>query len=172
MCLPKLLPQLHQREDPPTFITTFRPPDALASQLRFVRMGKFPSLPYENPKPHVFRPLDQDLLDVVTTHDKDPGNINLKLKTLDFFGTTRTTTGHNGPPGPRLVRVLRGTQTRMDTMKPPEPQWDAGLILPKSPWPPKSASYTRHRRRRGAYDAFLDRVEEKLSPMWKNKTCG
>lgn len=32
--------------------------------------------------------------------------------------------------------------SKIDTFKPAEPKWDAGLILPKMPYPPKSASYT------------------------------
>jgi len=31
---------------------------------------------------------------------------------------------------------------KMDTFKPAELKWDPSLILPKIPWPPKSASYT------------------------------
>ncbi|XP_048882048.1 uncharacterized protein si:dkey-30e9.6 isoform X2 [Brienomyrus brachyistius] len=49
-----------------------------------------------------------------------------------------------------------------------KPKWEAKLILPKDPWPNKSASYTRHRRRRGLYSAFMDRVEEKLTILWKS----
>ncbi|XP_035020168.2 uncharacterized protein si:dkey-30e9.6 [Hippoglossus stenolepis] len=139
------------------FITSHRPPDALESELKFVRTGKFPSEPYVNPRPHNFRPLDENLPDVVTTYERDPGNLTLRLKHLDTMPTPRCDTRC----------TLRDTRTKMDTYRPAEPQWDVKLVLPLSPWPPKSASYTRHRRRRGAYSAFIDRVEEKLSRSWK-----
>uniref|UniRef100_UPI0037E80B1A putative uncharacterized protein C7orf78 homolog n=1 Tax=Semicossyphus pulcher TaxID=241346 RepID=UPI0037E80B1A len=150
--LPNLLHENYQRKEPPQFITKYRPPGALESELMFVRTGKLPSEPYKNPKPHDFRPLDEDLPDMLTTYEKDPGNLKLKLKHLDINCSSKD------------------ARTRMDTFKPAEPRWDAGLILPQTPWPPKSASFTRHRRRRGAYSAFLDRVEEKLSRSWENRS--
>ncbi|XP_050932075.1 uncharacterized protein si:dkey-30e9.6 [Lates calcarifer] len=153
LILPNVLHESFKRKDPPKFITLYRPPDALESELMFVKMGKYPPEPYKNPKPHNFRPLDEELPDIVTTYDRDPGNLNLRLKTL---------VSHN--------YSSRDSKTRMDTHKPAEPKWDARLILPQPSWPPKSASYTRHRRRRGAYSAFLDRVEEKLSRSWKNRS--
>lgn len=55
--LPKVLHESYQREDPPKFITSHRPPDALESELMFVKTGKYPSGPYKNPKPHNFRPV-------------------------------------------------------------------------------------------------------------------
>ncbi|XP_076592283.1 putative uncharacterized protein C7orf78 homolog [Chaetodon auriga] len=158
--LEKLLHESYQREDPPEFITSHRPPDALQSELTFVKTGKYHSGPYRNPKPHDFRPLDEDLPGTVTTYEKDPGNLKLKLKHLDIIGTTRSESDF----------TLRDIKTRMDTHKPAEPRWDVRLILPQPPWPPKSASYTRHGRRRGAYSAFLDRVEDKLSRSWKNRS--
>lgn len=53
----KLLHESYQREDPPKFITSYRPPDALESELMFVKTGKYHSGPYKNPKPHNFRPV-------------------------------------------------------------------------------------------------------------------
>ncbi|XP_042345912.1 uncharacterized protein si:dkey-30e9.6 [Plectropomus leopardus] len=158
--LPNVLHESYQKEDPPKFITSHRPPGALETELMFVKTGKFPSGPYKNHKPHNFRPLNEDLPDIVTTYERDPGNLNLKLKHLDIIRTTRSESDF----------ILRNTKTTMDTYKPAEPRWDAKLILPQPLWPPKSASYTRHRRRRGAYSAFLDRVEEKLSRSWKNRS--
>ncbi|XP_051263612.1 uncharacterized protein si:dkey-30e9.6 [Dicentrarchus labrax] len=158
--LPKVLHESYLREDPPQFITSYRPPDALGSELMFVKTGKYPSGPYRNPKPHDFRPLDEDLPDIVTTYERDPGNLNLKLKHMDVIRTTKSESDFSS----------RDTNTRVDTHKPAEPRWDARLLLPQPPWPPKSASYTRHRRRRGAYSAFLERVEEKLSRSWKNRS--
>ncbi|KAK5862121.1 hypothetical protein PBY51_017550 [Eleginops maclovinus] len=124
----------------------------------FVKTGKYLCGPYKNPKPHNFRPLNEDLPDIVTTYERDPGNLHLKLKHLDIIQNTTT----------KSDLTSRGTKKGMDTYKPAEPRWDVKLILPPLLWPPKSASYTRHRRRRGAYSAFLDRVEEKLSRSWKN----
>ncbi|XP_041650217.1 uncharacterized protein si:dkey-30e9.6 [Cheilinus undulatus] len=152
LTFPAVSHESYQRKEPPDFVTSYRPPDALESEMIFVRTGKYSYGPYKNPKPHNFRPLDEDLPDMVTTYERDPGNLKLKLKTLDINCCTRE------------------DRTKMDTFKPPEPQWDAGLLLPQTPYPPKSASYTRHGRRRGAYSAFLDRVEEKLSRSWKNKS--
>ncbi|XP_042279542.1 uncharacterized protein si:dkey-30e9.6 [Thunnus maccoyii] len=150
----------HKRKDSPKFITSYRPPDALESELMYVKRGKYPTRPFKNHKPHNFRPLDEDLPDVVTAYERDPGNLNLKLRHLDIMRTTRSESDFSS----------RDTKTRMNTYKPAEPRWDARLMLPHRPWPPKSASYTRHRRRRGAYSAFLDRVEEKLSKSWKNRS--
>ncbi|XP_040899668.1 uncharacterized protein si:dkey-30e9.6 [Toxotes jaculatrix] len=158
--LPNVFHEPYQRKDPPKFITLYRPPGTLESELMFVKMGKYPSELYKNPKPHDFRPLDEDVADMVTTHERDPGNLNLKLKHLDIMWTTRSD----------VDLSARDTKKRMDTYNPAEPKWDARLILPQLPWPPKSASYTRHRRRRGAHSAFLDRVEEKLSRAWKKKS--
>ncbi|XP_054478164.1 uncharacterized protein si:dkey-30e9.6 [Anoplopoma fimbria] len=156
----KLYRSFCKREESPKFISSYRPPDALESELMFVKSGKYVSGPYKNPKPHDFRPLNEDLPDIDTTYERDPGNLNLKLKHLDIIRTPRSD----------LNSCSRDTKTMMDTYKPAEPRWEEKLILPQLIWPPKSASYTRHRRRREAYSAFLDRVEEKLSRSWKNRS--
>ncbi|XP_063735717.1 uncharacterized protein si:dkey-30e9.6 [Eleginops maclovinus] len=156
--LPTVLHESFRKEESPKFITSYRPPDSLESELMFVKTGKYLCGPYKNPKPHNFRPLNEDLPDIVTTYERDPGNLHLKLKHLDIIQNTTT----------KSDLTSRGTKKGMDTYKPAEPRWDVKLILPPLLWPPKSASYTRHRRRRGAYSAFLDRVEEKLSRSWKN----
>ncbi|XP_055359467.1 uncharacterized protein si:dkey-30e9.6 isoform X2 [Betta splendens] len=119
----------------------------------FVKSGKYACECYKNPKAHNFRPLDETLPDIVT-------NLDVKLKHVDTLCTGNTGSEWS----------LRTSSVRMDTHKPAAPHWDSGLILPPLPWPPKSASYTRHRRRRGAYSAFLERVEEKLSRSWKNRS--
>ncbi|XP_041843383.1 uncharacterized protein si:dkey-30e9.6 [Melanotaenia boesemani] len=149
-----------KKKDAPKFITTHRPPDVLKSELMFVKRGKHPPGPYMNPKPPNFRQLDEDLPDMITTRERDPGNWNFKLQHLDTLRTTRSEVDFSS----------RDTKTRMDTFKPAEPTWDPRLILPPLPWPLKSASYTRHQRRRGAYTAFLNRVEEKLSQSWNMKS--
>ncbi len=53
--LPQVLHESDQRREPPKFITSYRPPDALESELMFIRTGKFPCGPYKKPKPHDFR---------------------------------------------------------------------------------------------------------------------
>lgn len=55
--VPVALQSWHRKEEPRKFITHHRPPDTLEVELRFVRNGKFPAAPYENPKPHDFRPV-------------------------------------------------------------------------------------------------------------------
>ncbi|KAM3613863.1 uncharacterized protein V6R79_006107 [Siganus canaliculatus] len=130
--LPRVLPERRQRKDAPDFITSHRPPDAVEAEMMFVRTGKYGSGPYRDHKPHDFRPLDEDLPDFVTTYDRDPGNLTLKLKHLDILATSRSESD----------LILSDRKTKMDTYKPAEPRWDAGLILPLLPWPPKSASYT------------------------------
>ncbi|XP_048882047.1 uncharacterized protein si:dkey-30e9.6 isoform X1 [Brienomyrus brachyistius] len=140
------------------FALRHRPPDSLESKLMFVKFGKYPDFPYRDPKPHDFRQYSDDMPDIVTTTEKYPNNPNFKsqhLSTIRQTGSLEDTHQHE-----RLQRF--------DTFLPAEPKWEAKLILPKDPWPNKSASYTRHRRRRGLYSAFMDRVEEKLTILWKS----
>ncbi|KAI9533137.1 hypothetical protein NQZ68_025531 [Dissostichus eleginoides] len=73
-----------RREESPKFLTSYRPPDSLESELMFVKTGKYLCGPYKNPKPHNFRPLNEDHPDIVTTYERDPGNLHLKLKHLDI----------------------------------------------------------------------------------------
>ncbi|XP_047217782.1 uncharacterized protein si:dkey-30e9.6 [Girardinichthys multiradiatus] len=140
-----------------------------ASQLMFVRMGKFPSDPKRNPKPQNFTPMSFKKYNVFsnvfpipsgikTAFQRDPGNLNFKLKHLDSLRTSRS----------ELNPSFRHMKTQPDTYKPAEPKWGPKLCLPPLPWPPKSASFTRHRRR-GAYSTFLDRVEKKVGEFWKNE---
>ncbi|XP_060799489.1 uncharacterized protein si:dkey-30e9.6 [Neoarius graeffei] len=146
-----------EKRNIPVFITSYKPPGLLELQRQFVKLGQFPNGPYKNPKPHNFRPCDENLPVMETSIAKDPGNLKLKTQ---FLGTKISGIQHeinhpNGEPARKMI-----------TFKPAEPKWDARLILTKSPWPPTSATYTRHRRRRGAYSAFMDRVEEKLTRSW------
>ncbi|XP_007232402.2 uncharacterized protein si:dkey-30e9.6 [Astyanax mexicanus] len=148
-----LLPNLEKKMTEPSFIRSYKAPDLLESQLLFVKSGQYPNLPYKNPKPHNFRPCADNMPDMVTTIEKDPGNLKFKSQYLESKIVE-----------PSLCQ--REELRKIDTFKPAELKWDSKLILPKSPWPPKSASYTRHRRRRGVYSAFMDRVEEKLTRSW------
>ncbi|KAK7877860.1 hypothetical protein WMY93_031500 [Mugilogobius chulae] len=123
--LPKVLPEIGRRKmETSKFNTFYRAPDADEAEMLF---------------------LDEDVSDFITTYDKDPGNLKIKLRTLDTLDPLQNTS----PPSRVKLSI-----TKMDTFRPAEPQWDPRLLLPVSPWPPKSASYTRHKRRRGAYTAF------------------
>lgn len=55
--LPKVFHESQRKTEPPVFIASHRPPDALESELMFVKKGKYPLDPYKNPKPHDFRPV-------------------------------------------------------------------------------------------------------------------
>ncbi|XP_056126749.1 uncharacterized protein si:dkey-30e9.6 [Rhinichthys klamathensis goyatoka] len=137
-----------------SFITFYKPPDSLETKLLFVRAGTNPVGPYKDPKPHNFRPCAEGMPDMVTSIEKDPDCSFLKSQCLKAV-----TDSH-----PDLNPSHRD---KMDTFKPAELKWDPRLILPKMPWPPKSASYTRYRRRRGVYSALMDRIEEKLTNSWR-----
>ncbi|KAB5550531.1 hypothetical protein PHYPO_G00054770 [Pangasianodon hypophthalmus] len=123
-----------QKRNIPVFITSYKPPGLLELQLQFVKLGQFPCGPYKNPKPHDFRPCDENLPDMVTSIAKDPGNLNLKTP---FLGA-RIQPEANPPKGEPARNMI--------TFKPAEPKWDARLILPKSPWPPMSATYTGEKK--------------------------
>ncbi|KAK1786443.1 hypothetical protein P4O66_018133 [Electrophorus voltai] len=142
-----------QKRTEPPLMASYRSPGSLELKLLFVKSGKHPSIPYKDPKPHNFRPVDEKLPDMVFSIEKDPGNVNFKTQLLGAI------TGIQSEPN----LFQRETLRKLNTFKPAEPKWDASLMLPRSPWPPKSASYTRHQRRRGVYSALMDRVEEKLS---------
>ncbi|KAF4086229.1 hypothetical protein AMELA_G00104120 [Ameiurus melas] len=133
-----------QKRNIPVFITSYKPPGLLELQLQFVKLGQFPSRPYKNLKPHNFRPCDESLSDMVTSIAKDSRNLNLNTQLLGASIQSKP----NPPEGEPARKII--------TFKPGEPKWDARLILPKSPWPPMSATYTRHRRRREVYSAFMD----------------
>ncbi|KAA0702210.1 hypothetical protein E1301_Tti011017 [Triplophysa tibetana] len=155
---PSLLPGIEQkRYKAKPFITCYKPPDSLESKLLFAKTGKYPMGPYKDPKPHNFRPCAEGMPDIITSLDKDYGGFIFKSENL----TTVTESQHD------LNISHRDKLSKMDTFKPAEPKWDSGLILPKIVWPPKSASYSRHLRRRGAYSALMGRVEEKLTKSWR-----
>ncbi|XP_026173380.1 putative uncharacterized protein C7orf78 homolog [Mastacembelus armatus] len=77
--LPDVLRESNKRKEPPKFITSYRPPGALESELMFVRTGKYPSEPYKNPKPHDFRPCEPlDPSQVFTRQSQSWTHINLQ----------------------------------------------------------------------------------------------
>ncbi|XP_055019346.1 uncharacterized protein si:dkey-30e9.6 [Boleophthalmus pectinirostris] len=153
--LPKVTVEKKRRVEIPKFETYYRAPDAAEAEMMFVKNGKYPKEKYKNPTPHNFRPLDEELPHFITSYNKHPDNLQITLHTLDTIHTP-------SPP-----HTIKQRKSQLDTFRPAEPQWDPSLLLPAGPWPPKSASYTRHRRRRGAYSAFLERVEDKLTRSWQ-----
>ncbi|KAJ7985406.1 hypothetical protein DPEC_G00351720 [Dallia pectoralis] len=130
------------------------------SKLMFVKTGKHPLGPYRNPEHHNFRPLADNMPDVITATERDPGDLTFKLQHLSTVSDSSSVTDI----------YPRDALGKIDTCKPKEPRWDARLTLPMLPWPPKSASYTRHRRRRGVYSALMDRVEEKVKSSRSGKS--
>ncbi|KAM9650808.1 uncharacterized protein C7orf78 homolog [Trichechus inunguis] len=143
----------------PKFITTFAHLDSYKAKIMFVKTGKYPNGVYLNPKPHDFRQYRANLPNFVTTYERDPFGLKLKSRHLSRVH------------GCQLLKdnQQENSTERFITYKPRECTWDSKLILPKDPWPTKSASYTRHRRQRDAYSAFMDRVEEKFTKTHKKR---
>ncbi|KAF0031945.1 hypothetical protein F2P81_016500 [Scophthalmus maximus] len=112
----------------------------------FVKMEKFPSEPYKNPKLHNFRPMISAF---------DHRNMLPEGFIILCFTSVLKKQGSLGiKPNRNLQRFkqVRFTPTLM-----------LHLLTPTV------SVFQRHRRRRGTYSAFLDRVEEKLSRSWKNR---
>ncbi|KAF7252499.1 Cytidylate kinase [Varanus komodoensis] len=143
--------------DRPEIITRVPHVGPYEAQLMFVKMGKFKSSKYQDPKPYDYRQYEQDLPDFVTSYARDPLNLKFKSQCLSkVHGLSSFTEEKRGS---RL-------KEKFITYKPKELKWDSRLLLPKEPWPTKSGSFTRHRSQRGAHSAFMDRVEETLSKLW------
>ncbi|XP_029444845.1 uncharacterized protein LOC115084301 [Rhinatrema bivittatum] len=149
-------PSVVKKGEPERFVTRFQHVGPYEAMLMFVKNGKYPNAIYTDPKPHDFRQYENDIPEFVTSCAKDP--LNLKLKSQQLSTVHRL---------PSLADKMHTGTGSFITYKPLELKWDPRLILPKSSYPLKSASYTRHRRRRGAYSAFMDRVEEKLTRSWQ-----
>ncbi|XP_058154026.1 putative uncharacterized protein C7orf78 homolog [Dasypus novemcinctus] len=147
-----------KRVTSPKFVTTFPRLDSHKAKIMFVESEKHPSGIYLNPKPHDFRQYQADLPKFVTTYERDPFDLKFKSQHLS--------TVH----GCQLLKEdqQKKSTERFITYKPRECTWDSKLILPKDPWPITFASYTRHRKERNVYSAFMDRVEEKFTQTCKN----
>ncbi|XP_063671303.1 uncharacterized protein C6H7orf78 isoform X2 [Pan troglodytes] len=143
----------------PKFITTFPRLDLQKAKLMFVKSGQYPRGVYVNPKPHDFRQYQPGLPNFETTYEKDPFGLKFKSQHLS------TVHGYQLPKDNKQ----KNTTERFITHKHRECTWDSKLILTKAPWPVRSASYTRHRRQRDAYSAFMDRVEEKFTKICKSR---
>lgn len=78
--LPNSLSSCPKRKEPPKFITSHRPPDALETELMFVKIGKYHSGTYKNHKPHDFRPVSvpKQSMDLVPFWNTD----TCKLQTI------------------------------------------------------------------------------------------
>ncbi|KAG8544370.1 hypothetical protein GDO81_022606 [Engystomops pustulosus] len=152
---PPLVPPLRKAEEPHNFLTRFKPMEPFEANILYVRNGVYPKDKYKDPKPHDFRQYESNIQDFVTSYSRDP--FNLKFKAQGLSSSCELP--------PIDMKKSRVRVKRFILHKPDDPKWESQLLLPRSPWPPKSASYTRHRRRRGVYSAFMDRVEEKFTAM-------
>ncbi|XP_054351742.1 uncharacterized protein C6H7orf78 isoform X2 [Pongo pygmaeus] len=108
----------------------------------------------------VFLQYQPGLPNFETTYEKDPFGLKFKSQPLS------TVHGYQLPKDDKQ----KNTTERFITHKHRECTWDSKLILTKAPWPVRSASYTRHRRQRDAYSAFMDRVEEKFTKICKSSS--
>ncbi|XP_019364039.1 PREDICTED: uncharacterized protein LOC109291450 isoform X1 [Gavialis gangeticus] len=153
----QFLPPLGGKKKLPMFVTRFPQVGLYEAEIMFVKNGKYKTGTYQDPKPYDFRQSEANMPEFVTSYARDPFNLKFKSQNLN--------TVYRLEP---LIEKQRDVDRRFVTYKPRECKWDSRLILPKNPWPPKSASFTRHKRRRGAYTAFLDRVEERLSNIWQH----
>ncbi|XP_061772604.1 uncharacterized protein si:dkey-30e9.6 [Nerophis ophidion] len=142
-------------KETPKFITSYRPPDALESQIMLVKTGKLPLGPFQNHRPHDFRQLNEDLPNMDTSYEKDPADLKFKLKHLDVLGAA------TAESNTRMQDIRTQRYGHRDD------DWDMRLILPLLPWPPKQTTTTNRPRRSEACKAFLEHVEEKLSRSWK-----
>ncbi|XP_034258037.1 uncharacterized protein LOC117655078 [Pantherophis guttatus] len=128
--------------------------EPIKSKLMFVKMGKFTSNTYQDPKPYDYRQYDQGIPDFVTSYARDPLNLKFKSQCLSKI---------YGLPPLKDEKKQSTSKERFMTHKPQELKWDSKLFLPKEPWPTKACSFTRHRNH---WSAPIDRVEETLSKLW------
>ncbi|XP_038615665.1 uncharacterized LOC102725191 homolog [Tachyglossus aculeatus] len=141
----------------PEFKTTFPPLGPHEAKIMFVRHGKYQSGSYHNPKPHDFRKYRPGLPNFVTSSVSDPFGLKFKSQHLDTVHRLQSLKD-KPPKGLRYV-----------TFKPLECTWDAKLILPKSPWPLKSASFTRHGRKCGEHGVFSEPTDRMSTQMWRKQ---
>ncbi|XP_074842305.1 putative uncharacterized protein C7orf78 homolog [Carettochelys insculpta] len=151
-------PALQRKKELPKFVTRFPRVGSFEAAITFVEKGKYKTGVYQDPKPHDFRQYETNIPDFVTSYPRDPFNLKFKSQHLNAVYGLQP-----------LKEKRKDAKGRFITYKPCECKWESRLILPKNPWPPKSASFTRHRRRRGAHTAFLDRVDEKLRTIWQEE---
>ncbi|XP_074753599.1 putative uncharacterized protein C7orf78 homolog [Athene noctua] len=136
------------KKDLPHLITCSPRIISYEAKIPFVKNGEYETGVHEAPKPRDYRQCSSgsNLANLVTSYSRDPLNLKLKSQHLN-------------------VGKKKDSDSRFLTYKPCESKWDPQLLLPKNLWPPKSASFTRHRWQRGAHTAFLECVEEKLCQL-------
>ncbi|XP_056374318.1 uncharacterized protein LOC130272494 isoform X2 [Hyla sarda] len=125
-------PALQKSKEPKRFLTRFKPLDPLGGSIIYVKEGLYPKEKYKDPQPHDFRQYQTGFPDFATSYSRDPFNLKFKAQVLN--------SSCDLPP----LEAKRSTVRvkRFVLHRPADPQWDSQLILPRSPWPPKSASYT------------------------------
>ncbi|XP_040978387.1 uncharacterized LOC102725191 homolog [Aquila chrysaetos chrysaetos] len=83
---------------------------------------------------------EDNLPNLVTSYSRDPLNLKLESQHLN-------------------IESRQKSDRRFLTYRPCKSKWDPRMLLPKNPWPPKYASFTRHRQQHGAHTVFLDHVD-------------
>ncbi|XP_058038727.1 uncharacterized protein LOC131198254, partial [Ahaetulla prasina] len=103
------------------------------AKLMSVKMGKFTSNIYQDPKPYDYRQYEQGIPDFVTSYDRDPLNLKFKSQCLSkIYGLHLL----------KDEKKKSSSKERFITHKPQELKWDSKLFLPKEPWPTKTGSFT------------------------------
>ncbi|XP_026561994.1 uncharacterized protein LOC113440054 [Pseudonaja textilis] len=103
------------------------------AKLMSVKMGKFTSNKYEDPKPYDYRQYEQGIPDFVTSYTRDPLNLKFKSQCLSKI---------YGLPPLKDEKKKFSSKENFITHKPQELKWDSKLFLPKEPWPTKACSFT------------------------------
>ncbi|ETE72084.1 hypothetical protein L345_02089, partial [Ophiophagus hannah] len=103
------------------------------AKLMSVKMGKFTSNIYEDPKPYDYRQYEQGIPDFVTSYARDPLNLKFKSQCLSKI---------YGLPPLKDEKKKFSSKENFITHKPQELKWDSKLFLPKEPWPTKACSFT------------------------------
>ncbi|XP_064906280.1 uncharacterized protein C2H7orf78 [Columba livia] len=114
----------------PQLVTCFPRISSYEAKILFVKNGKYKTSMYEDPKPHDDRQYEPNLTNLVTSYTRDPSNLKLKSQHLNM-GKSSTT-----------CKKQQDSDRRFHTYKTCESKWDPRLLLPKDPWPPKSASFS------------------------------
>ncbi|KAG6927121.1 hypothetical protein G0U57_010438 [Chelydra serpentina] len=122
---------LERKKELPKIVTRFPHVGSYELDIMFVENGKYKTGMYQDPKPHDFRQYETNVPDFVTSYPRDPLNLKFKSQHLNAV--------HGLQP---LKDKQKDTKGRFITYKPRECKWESRLILPKNPWPPKSASFT------------------------------
>ncbi|XP_075445244.1 putative uncharacterized protein C7orf78 homolog isoform X2 [Ascaphus truei] len=129
------LPDLVKQEEPLKLLTRFKHVGPFEAQIMYVKSGLYPKDKYKDPKPHDFRQYETGIPDFVTSYFRDPFNITFNSQSLNFVHRLE-------PLEEKWKNTNNNNNKSLMTFKPPGLKWDRTLILHKSPWPPKSGSFT------------------------------